>query len=117
MKTAPKTFKAKKLPSPPPGGYITGKTIDATVGQEITGPLAVVSFCGDQPFKAQAVNLYWEPATAWETGYLFGQKNREVYGRHTYTKSGTYKLSIRVAVSCSDGWFDVAKGESTINVK
>ena len=112
-----KTFRPKKLSPPPPEGYITGMTVDASVGKEISGPLAVVSFCGDQPFTTQAVNLYWEPPTAWETGYLFGQKNREVYGRHTYTKAGTYTLYIRVAVACADGWFDAAKGESTIIVK
>jgi len=112
-----KTFRPKKLSNPPPGGYITGKTVNATVGQEISGPLAVVSFCGDEPFTTQAVAIYWDPPTGWETGYLFGHDNREVYGQHTYSTAGTYTISIRVAVSCAGGWFDAAKGESTIVVK
>jgi hypothetical protein len=110
------TFRPKKISSPPPAGYITGTTVNATVGTEISGPLAVVSFCGDKSFTAQAVNLFWEPSTGWETGYLYGKDNREVYGKHTYTTPGTYTLSIRVAVSCADDWFDAAKGESTIVV-
>jgi hypothetical protein len=113
-----KAFTSKKRPDPPPGGSFSGKTIDWAVGKEILGPLGVVTFCGNTPFKSINTIIYWEPTTAWETGYLYGPQNREVFGRHTYNKVGTYTVSVRADAICSNtGYYDVLKGTSTINVK
>jgi len=113
-----KEFTPKKISAPPPQGYITGKTIDTIVGKELLGPLGVATLCGDKPFQVNDAILYWEPKTGWETGYLYGAQNREVFGRHTYTQTGTYLLSMRIDATCDGGpYHDVVRGESTINVR
>jgi hypothetical protein len=119
VQNTPAKFNPGPAKVPPPQGNIVGNTITKNVGQEVIESLGIATLCGGDKFIVSNGGpvLHWE--SQWEFGFMFGKENREIFGRHTYAKAGTYIVNIRIDAMCKgqyEGYHDVVAGTATVKV-